>query len=74
MKREELLKEIAQAIQAEELHENDVLADLDEWDSLAETTALLTFGKALNLFPDIQKIRDCKTVADLLDIGNEKFE
>lgn len=74
MKREEFLKEIAAAIQVDELHEEDDLLDMDEWDSLAETATLLAFNTALNLFPDIQKIRDCNTVAELLDLGKEKYE
>ena len=74
MKREEFLKEIAEAIQVEELHEDDNLLDMDEWDSLAETATLLTFNTALNLFPDIQQIRDCNTVRELLDLGQEKYE
>ena len=74
MKREDFLQELAEAIQVDELHEDDILLDMDEWDSLAITATLVAFNTALNLSPDIQKIRDCNTVAELLDLGEEKYE
>lgn len=74
MKREEFLNELKEAVQVEKLAENDSLQDMDEWDSLAITSTLLAFNKKLDSWIDIQKIRDCNTVGELLDLGNDKYE
>ena len=74
MKREEFLKELKDAMQVEKLAEDDSLLDMDEWDSLAMTSTLLAFNTKLDSWIDIQKIRDCNTVAELLDLGNDKYE
>ena len=74
MKREEFLDYIASAIQVDKLSEDTCLLDLDEWDSLAETAVMLAFNMVLGVFIEIQKIRQCNTVKELLDLGNEKYE
>lgn len=49
--------------------ESAVLADLESWDSLAAVTTLALFNQKLSCRLSADKLKACKTVGDLLDLG-----
>ena len=70
MKKEVFLKKITEAIEIEEEINNDtVLNDLDEWDSLAAVTTLALFKKYLDLNITAENLKNCKTIGDILSLG-----
>lgn len=75
MKKEEFLKKIIEAVEIEEeINENTLLEEIEEWDSLAAVTTLALFNKCLGLKVAASDIKDAKTVGDILKCGNEKYE
>jgi len=58
----------------DEISENTPLEDIEEWDSLAAVTTIALFYKELNLKVNASDMKNCKTVKDILDLGNEKYE
>ncbi len=75
MKRFDFLKEIIDSIEIEEeINENMVLDDIEEWDSLAAVTTLALFKQKLGLNIGAQDVKKCQTVKDLLDLGSAKYE
>ena len=70
MKKEEFFKKMADAVEIEEqVDENTILADLEEWDSLAAVTTLALFKKHLNMNITADNLRNCKTIGDILNLG-----
>jgi acyl carrier protein len=75
MKRSEFLTALIEAIEVEsDVTETTALANIGEWDSLAAVTALALFNKKLGLKVTASDVKDCKTISDLLDLGNSKYE
>ena len=75
MKRFDFLKEIIDSIEIEEeINENMVLDDIEEWDSLAAVTTLALFKQKLGLNIGAQDVKKCQTVKDLLELGSAKYE
>lgn len=75
MKRSEFLKEIIDTIEIEEeVGEESVLDDIEEWDSLAAVTILALFKQKMGLNVGAQDVKKCKTVKELLDLGAAKYE
>lgn len=75
MKREEFLNLIIEKVDSEyEITETDVIAEIEEWDSLVSLEVLALFMKHFGFQPDIDTIRECNTVKMLLDLANGKYE
>ena len=75
MKRSEFLETFVDAVQVEEaVTEDSVLANIEEWDSLAAVTLLALYNKKLGLKVQAEDVKSCKTVKDLLDIGSQKYD
>ena len=67
MTRKEFLEKLQDVLERdEEITEDMVLADMDEWDSLAAMAVMAYFNKSLSitLFP--AEVREMKTVMDLI--------
>ena len=74
MNRLDFLNAIIEIIEIEEnIDENTILSDIEEWDSLAAVTTLALFKQKLGLNVGAQSVLNCKTVKDLLDLGNNKY-
>ena len=74
MKRYDFLKTLLDDLEIEtSVEENTKLSDIDEWDSLAAVTALALFNKKLGLKIKASDMESCKTMADILDLGKEKY-
>ena len=73
MNRLDFLNAIIEIIEIEENIENTILSDIEEWDSLAAVTTLALFKQKLGLNVGAQSVLNCKTVKDLLDLGNNKY-
>jgi len=65
--KKEFLALIAETIQTDaELNEGTVLADIEEWDSLAALTILGLYKRTLEISLTTNDIASCQTVADLI--------
>lgn len=74
MKREEFLALWIDAVEfPASVGEAAVLADIEEWDSLAAVTTLALFNQKLQCRLPADKLKACKTVGDLLDLGAERY-
>ena len=74
MQRNEFFKKLANEIELEDsVNETSVLADIEEWDSLAAVTALAFFKKHLGLNVPADSLKTCKTIGDILDLGNQNY-
>lgn len=67
MTKEELLKQIADAMHMDEpLKEDMILDDIDEWDSLAFVSIMVLFKNVLNIQINGDDLKKCEKVSDLL--------
>ncbi len=68
MNKEEFLNELKIAINTDtNLHEDIILEDLPEWDSLAVMCTISMFTDSLNIQMDFDEIKDFKTIKDLMN-------
>ena len=75
MKRNEFLEEIKQKLEIEQdINENTSLSDIEEWDSLAAVTVLAMFKRNFDLGVAALDIKNSKTIKDILDLGEGKYE
>lgn len=75
MNREEMLEEFVDTNDIEtEITESTKLSEIEEWDSLAAVTTLAMFYKNLGLKINASDIKNCVTIKDLLDLGNENYD
>ncbi len=75
MQREEFLTKIINVVEIEEeINENSILEEIEEWGSLALVTVLALFKTNLGINVKASDMRNCKTIKDLLDLGNGKYE
>ena len=66
MSQEEFLARLAQEIQLDRaLHANEMLCDIDEWDSLAMLGALSVFDE-IGASVEIDELENCKSMKDIL--------
>ena len=65
----EFISELAEALETEEenLSLNSKLSDLN-WDSLAIISAISIADKCFDVVISIEKLADCKTINDIVDI------
>lgn len=75
MQREEFLTKIINAVEIEDdITEDSILEEIEEWGSLALVTVLALFKSNLGINVKASEMKNCKTIKDLLDLGNEKYE
>ena len=75
MKREEFLKLIEETIDADdELTEDSVLDNIEDWDSLSVISVLALINKHFGFRPQVNDLKNCKTIKDVLDLANGKYE
>lgn len=75
MQREEFLTKIINAVEIEDdITEDSILEEIEEWGSLALVTVLALFKTSLGINVKASEMKNCKTIKDLLDLGNEKYE
>ncbi|MBE6444171.1 MAG: acyl carrier protein [Alphaproteobacteria bacterium] len=68
MNKEEFLNELKIAINTDtNLHEDIILEDLPEWDSLAIMCTISMFTDSLNIQMDFDEIKNFKTIKDLMN-------
>ena len=56
----------------EDITENTLLEDCEDWDSLAIITTLSLFKANFGKAPNVEKMQNCKTFKDILDLTDEK--
>lgn len=72
MTNEQLLKDIAEAMHMdEELKEEMILDDIDEWDSLAFVSIMVYFKNTLGINITGDDLKKCEKVKDLLVLANK---
>ncbi|MBX1886674.1 phosphopantetheine-binding protein [Campylobacter peloridis] len=70
MTNEELLKDLAEVMHMdEELKEDMILDDIDEWDSLAFVSVMVYFKNNLNKNINADDLKKCEKVSDLLALA-----
>jgi acyl carrier protein len=57
-----------------DINETTNLDNIEEWDSLAAVTTIAMFYKELGIKINASNIKECKTIKDLLDLGNGEYE
>lgn len=66
MTRDDFLNEMADVLQTEEeLSFDTVLADLDEWDSLAVMATMAFLDKSFGVKTTLKDYKEMKTIADI---------
>ena len=73
MNKEQFIKDFAELLETEQdLSEDTVLDDIEEWDSLASVTVMVMFKQKMGLQLEAEKLHNCKTVGDIWKLsGNE---
>ena len=72
MTKEELLKQIQEAMHMDEpLSEDMILDDIDEWDSLAFVSIMVLFKNALGKQINGDDLKKCEKVSDLLALADK---
>ena len=66
MDKNAFLKEVASMINAEELHEGDMLTAFPDWDSLAAMNILTLLEDEFQVDADFDEINAMKSVSELL--------
>lgn len=68
MNKEEFLEKLQDVLERdEEITEDMVLADMEEWDSLAAMALMAFFNKSLSITLLPAEVREMKTVMDLIN-------
>ena len=69
MTEQEKLQSIADSVEmeAEELQKDMILADLENWDSVAVLSIIAVINENFNRFPSAEEIMSYKTIGDLMD-------
>lgn len=64
------MESIADSVEMDvaELSPDTVLADLENWDSVAVLSIIAVINEELNKFPSAQEILVCQTVKDLMEL------
>lgn len=71
MKRNEFFNRIIELLNSKDnLSEQSVIADISEWDSLMSLEIIQLFVDCCGKAPDIDEIRKCVTIGDILNLAN----
>lgn len=66
MTQEQFLQRLKEEVQLQnDLHANDLLSDIPEWDSLAMLATLSVFDE-ININIEIDELEDCISIKDIL--------
>lgn len=72
MTTKELLEEWQELMQREQpLAVDDILDDMEEWDSLSQIALAAFFDRKLGKSVSIDDLADCESVRDLLDLAGK---
>ncbi|MBQ2645513.1 acyl carrier protein [bacterium] len=75
MQKSEFFEKLINTIEIEEnVDESTILADIEEWDSLAAVTTLALFKKHLGLNITAENLKNCKTFNDILNLGISEYK
>lgn len=68
MTKDEFLEKLQDVLERdEEISEDMVLADIDEWDSLSAMALMAFFNKSLSITLLPSEVREMKTISDILN-------
>lgn len=71
---DEFMTELQDILQRdEEIHPNDRLADMEEWDSMSIMSCMVWFESRLGLKHPYNFYLGKKTVQDLIDVGKDQI-
>ncbi len=65
---EQFKEKLIDILDVDDISDEDVLEDFDEWDSLSILTVISYVGSTFNKTLTAKEIRDCKTVKDLYEL------
>lgn len=68
MSKEEFVQEFAELLENEEITENTIFSELDEWDSLAALSTISTIDDEFSVTINNKDLRSVKTVGELFDL------
>ena len=75
MDKAEFLEKLQDVLERdEEITEDMVLSDMDEWDSLAAMALMAFFEKNFGLKVKLKDLNDVKTVSDLINFAGENIK
>ena len=74
MTRSDFLLLIKKECDFAELSEVEILDENDDWDSLNFIKIISLFKSVLNFMPDVQRMRACATMAEILDLGEGHYD
>ena len=75
MNKEQFLEEMIDVLQTEEeITEETVLEDLDEWDSLSIMSTMAFFNKELDIKIPMETLKTVKTIADIIALAGDKIQ
>lgn len=74
MTRNEFLDLIIDIIEADDdIEEDSVLEEIEDWDSLAVISVLALFNKYFAFRPDLDALNCCVTIKNILDLADGKY-
>ena len=74
MKRVEFYTTLLENIQADNIAEDTELVNIPEWDSMSAILTLSLFDNHFGFRPDVDSFGNCKTMSEILDLANGKYE
>lgn len=76
MTRSEFLNEIIKKCEFDGsvVNENTELDSMEDWDSLNFLAIISLFKITFDFTPNIEQMRNCKTMGEILDIAESKYE
>jgi acyl carrier protein len=72
MRKDEFLNALAEILEEETVKEEDVLGEFEAWDSLTILSIIAYASSNLHVVLNNKEIRDCTTVADLIELIESK--
>ena len=65
---DELKKEIAEILELDEIHDEDILDEYEFWDSLSILSILAMISEQYDIAISSEQIDECKTLKDLTNL------
>ena len=74
MKKEEFLLALEDVLQMEDpLTEDQILTELDEWDSLSKMAVMAYYKKNFGITINLNDLKDIQSVQDLIEIAGDNI-
>ncbi len=74
MKKEEFLLALEDVLQMEDpLTEDQILTELDEWDSLSKMAVMAYYKKNFGIAINLNDLKDIQSVQDLIEIAGDNI-